>query len=52
MVAAHDTMRAFVRMVETGEPAIPYDEMLEVIRILEGARLSAAEKRRITLAEL
>ena len=49
---AHDTMRAFVRMVETGEPAIPYDEMLEVIRILEGARLSAAEKRRITLAEL
>ena len=42
---AHDTMRAFVRMIETGEPAIAHDEMLEVVRILEAARTSAAEGR-------
>ena len=45
----HDTMRAFVRMVETGEPAIPHDEMLEVVRILEAARTSAAERRTVVL---
>jgi len=47
-----DTIKAFVKMAETGEPVIPYEEMLEVIKILEAARISASEKRRVLLSEI
>jgi predicted dehydrogenase len=47
-----DTMMAFTKMVETGEPAIPYDDMIESIAILEAARKSANEGRPIKLSEL
>ena len=47
-----DTMKAFVEMVRTGEPAIPYDEMLEVIKILDAARKSDEENRPVQLSQI
>jgi hypothetical protein len=35
-----DMLRAFCRMVESGQPPIPYENMLEIVRILDAARWS------------
>ena len=48
----HDTMKAFFSMIESGRPAIPYDEMLASIAILDAARRSAAENRRVSICEV
>ncbi len=35
-----DMLRAYGRMVETREPAVPYASMLEIVRVLDAARWS------------
>ena len=52
MGGADDMMAAFVAMAETGEPAIAYDDMLEVAMILEAARTSAQTHATVELANL
>jgi len=47
-----DMMKAFVEMVQTGKPAIPYDDMLEVMKILEAAVISAAQGRPVKIQEI
>ena len=48
-IGAHDTMKAFVNMAKSGEPVIPYDEMLWTIQILDAARQSATTSRRVCI---
>lgn len=44
--------RRFVEMVKTGEPPIPYGEMLEEIAVLEAAKMSLDEGREVEISEL
>ena len=39
-------------MVETREPALSYETMLETVVATEAARLSTRERREVTLAEI
>lgn len=41
----------FRQMLDTGEPPIPYEHILEPIAIMEAARMAQAEGRRVTLEE-
>ena len=42
----------FRQMIETGEPSIPYEHMLELMAIIETARIAQKEKRRAKLSEV
>jgi hypothetical protein len=42
----------FRQMIETGEPSIPYEHMLELMAIIETARIAQKEKRRAQLSEV
>lgn len=44
--------QAFVKMLETKEPPISYDIMLEAIAALEAGRISIKESREVCLSEL
>ena len=45
-------MQAFVNAVQTGEPAIDYDEMLQVIAILDATRTRAAQGRQVSISDI
>ena len=45
-------IRLFRRLVQTGQPVIPYDDILEPIAIIDAALLAQKEGRRVALAEL
>ncbi|HOX24969.1 MAG TPA: Gfo/Idh/MocA family oxidoreductase [Candidatus Krumholzibacteria bacterium] len=42
----------FARMVESGEPPIPPERTLDVVRVLIAGRMSRHERRRVTIDEL
>ena len=42
----------FRQMIDTGEPPVPYTEMLEPIAIMEAARIAHAEGRRVAIDEV
>lgn len=47
------TMESFLRMVETGEPPVMYEDMIEAIAVLVAADISAAQGgRAVRLAEI
>ncbi len=42
----------FLKLVQTGQPQVPYEHTLELIAILEAGRIAQAEKRRASLKEV
>jgi hypothetical protein len=42
----------FLKLVQTGQPQVPYEHTLELIAILEAGRIAQAEKRRVSLEEV
>lgn len=44
--------QAFVKMVETREPALPYAVMSEAVAAIEAARRSTAERREVALTDV
>ncbi len=42
----------FKQMIETGEPPIPYEHILESIAVVDAARLAQAERRRVEVSEI
>ena len=44
--------QTFVKMVETREPALSYEVLLETVAAIEAARRSTAERREVALEEL
>jgi len=50
--ASKKIIELFVQLVQTGEPPIPYEHILELIAIIEAARISQAKSGRISLQEV
>ncbi len=50
--AAVEVLKLCKQMVQTKQPPMPYDEMLEQIAIVDAARLAYQEKRSVTLEEV
>jgi hypothetical protein len=42
----------FLKLVQTGQPQVPYEHTLELIAILEAGRIAQTEKRRASLQEV
>ena len=42
----------FLKLVQTGQPQVPYEHTLELIAIIEAGRIAQAEKRRASLQEV
>ena len=42
----------FLRLVQTGEPQVPYEHSLELIAILEAGRIAQKEGRRVPPREV
>jgi hypothetical protein len=42
----------FLKLVQTGQPQVPYEHSLELIAILEAGRIAQTEKRRASLQEV
>ena len=42
----------FLKLVQTGQPQVPYEHSLELIAILEAGRIAQTEKRRASLEEV
>jgi len=42
----------FLKLVQTGQPQVPYEHTLELIAILEAGRIAQTEKRRASLEEV
>ncbi len=49
---AVEIIKKMKEMVWTGKPPVPYEEMLELIAIVDAARLSQKEKRPVRLEEI
>lgn len=45
-------VQLFKQMIETGEPLIPYEDMLEPVAILEAARLAQQTGKRVALSAI
>jgi len=45
-------MQQFAKMVDTGQPPIPYEETLQILKVLFAAMKSLAEDRGVRLSEL
>lgn len=45
-------MQQFVKMIDTRQPPIPYEDTLEILRILLATQLSLSEGREVRLSEL
>ncbi len=48
----HAIVKLFKQMIDTGEPPLPYEHMVEPIAIIEASRLAQAEGRRVAISEV
>jgi predicted dehydrogenase len=51
VVGATNILRAFKRMIETRQPPVPYETLLELIAIVEAAREAQEKRRRVYLKD-
>lgn len=52
VVGAINILNAFKQMIQTRQPPMPYETLIELIAIVEAARLAQAERRRVYLKDL
>ena len=52
IVGAVNIVRQFKRMIQTREPPVPYEAMLELIAIVDAARIGQSKGKRVHLADI